>query len=430
MRLFSDDPNVIAEGKTTMQGDGKSLLIYAPVPLHRKDGELFLEDQARNGLRLWAENFGHLIVMMPVTDAPMPPSWGPLDLLGEARERMTIVPLPMAYRPDQFLKHLPAVRRQIRDLIAQADYLSFSIGGLFGDWGSVACNEAWKLRRPYGVWTDRVESEVMRRAIGQGNWRQNLRARLYHRPMAALERRLIRRAAVGLFHGRETYETYAPFCRNPQLVHDIHLKKADHITPEQLKSKAALAQAGQGPLRIVYLGRADPMKGPHDWVEVLRQVGAAGVEYSATWLGDGSEMEQMKAQIATYGMGAHVQTPGFSKDRSHVLTALREAQIFLFCHKTPESPRCLIEALVSGTPIVGYDGAFASDLIHDHGGGVLSPLNDTVALARNVIALAQNPARLSDMILRAAQDGAPYDDETVFRHRSELLRAHLTADRP
>lgn len=406
-----------------MRGDGRNLLIYAPVPLHRKDGQLFLEDQARNGLRLWAENFDHLTVMMPVTDAPIPASWGPLDLVGPSLDRITVVPLPMAYRPDQFLKHLPAVRRQIRDLIRQADYLSFSIGGLFGDWGSVGCTEAWKMGRPYGVWTDRVESEVARRSIGQGNWRQNLRARLYHRPMALLERHLIGRATVGFFHGRETYETYAPYCRNPQLVHDIHLKKTDHISPEALREKAA--SVGQGPLRIVYLGRADPMKGPHDWLEVLRLASVAGVDFQAVWLGDGSELERMRAQISILGLSDHVMTPGFSKDREDVLMALREAQLFLFCHKTPESPRCLIEALVSGTPIVGYEGAFARDLIHDHGGGVLSPLDDRNRLADHVIALAKDPARLSDLILKAAKDGEPYDDESVFRHRSELIREHL-----
>ena len=87
-----------------MRGDGRRLLIYAPVPLHRKDGKLYLEDQARNGLRLWAENFDLLTVMMPVTDAPMPKSWGPLDLVGPALERIKVVPrdeMLAIMRPDR-----------------------------------------------------------------------------------------------------------------------------------------------------------------------------------------------------------------------------------------------------------------------------------------------------------------------------------------
>lgn len=407
-----------------MRGDGKRLLIYAPVPLHRKDGQLYLEDQARNGLRLWADNFDLLTVMMPVTDGPMPKSWGPLELVGPALDRITIVPLPMAYRPDRFLRLLPSVRRQIRGLIAEADYVSFAIGGLFGDWGSVGCHEAWRMGRPYGVWTDRVESQVTRRLVNEGNWRRRLQARLYHRPMAWLERRLIRRAHVGFFHGGETFNAYAPFSRNPQLVHDIHLSKADHISPAALEDKVQAA-ANAGPLKIVYVGRADAMKGPHDWLDVLEAVHRAGVEFEAEWLGDGTELDRMRARIAEKGLQNRISAPGFTSDRAAILAALRAADIFLFCHKTPESPRCLIEALASGTPIVGYDGAFARDLISGNGGGVLAPLNDVAALARQVVDLARDPSRRADLIRKAAADGAPFDDVSVFRHRSDLIREHL-----
>ncbi|MFU8862299.1 MAG: glycosyltransferase [Rhodobacterales bacterium] len=384
---------------------------------------MFLEDQACNGLRLWAENFDDLTVMMPVTDAEPPPSWGPLDNVGPNLDRITVVPLPMAYRPDQFLRHQSAVRSEICRHIRQADYVSFAIGGLFGDWGSVGCHEAYKMGRPYGIWTDRVESKVVRQSIGQGHWRQSLRARLYHRPMAWLERRLIRRAHVGFFHGRETYETYAPFCRNPQLVHDIHIRKEDHIQANDLEQKAS--HAGQPLLKIVYMGRADPMKGPFDWVNVLKGAADAGAQFQASWIGEGSELESMRRKVAELGLTDRISTPGFMSDRKLVLSALRDADIFLFCHKTPESPRCLIEALTCGTPIVGYDGAFARDLISPNGGGALVPLNDVTALTDKIVEISQYTDQLSELIRRAAADGAPYDDVSVFRHRSELIREQL-----
>ena len=162
-------------------------------------------------------------------------------------ERIEVVPLPQAYRPDRFIARLPAARRQLRALIERADYLSFAIGGLFGDWGAVACVEAHRLGRPYAVWTDRVESEVVRRSAASGPLRSRLRARLTHRPMAWLERAVIGRATLGLFHGRETFDAYAPFCRAPEMVHDIHIKADDHIPPADLAAKVAAAAAG--PLR-------------------------------------------------------------------------------------------------------------------------------------------------------------------------------------
>lgn len=406
-----------------MSTDKKTLMIYAPVPLFQGPSGFLLEDQACNGLRLWAENFERVIGLYPVDPGQPPQSWCPIERVGPALQRVDLVPLPMAYRPDQFARHYRKTRDLIRKKIAQADYLSFSIGGLFGDWGSVACYQAHRMGRPYAVWTDRVESEVVRRTAHTGRWRRRMLAHLSHRPMAHLERFLIRRAELGLFHGRETFDTYAPYCSNPQMVHDIHIKKSEHISPEQVAAKAEQAQSG--PLQIAYVGRADPMKGGFDWVDVLSGLNQSGISFQATWFGEGTDLEGMKARVTERGLADSVSFPGFLRDRGAVLEALRKADLFLFCHKSPESPRCLIEALVSGTPIVGYDGAFARDLISQHKAGRLVPLNDVAALEGAVRDLNSDRAALGRMIADAARDGADFDDEHVFKHRSDVIRQFL-----
>lgn len=404
---------------------GDTLLIYAPVPLYLgPDDALMLEEQACNGLRLWAENFARLIVLMPLETGTVPANWVPLSRVGAGLDRIEICALPSAYRPDRFLSSLPEARRRIRGLIDRADYLSFAIGGLFGDWGAVACREAYAMGRPYAVWTDRVESRVVRQTMGNGPFRARLRARLIHRPMAMLERYVIRRAALGLFHGRETYEAYAPYCRQPQIVHDIHIARGDHIDPSALARKIADARSGKA-IRICYAGRAEPMKGPLDWIEVLNGLAARSVDFTATWLGDGSQYTAMKDRVSRYGLADRVSLPGHVADRDTVLAALRDAHLFLFCHRTPESPRCLIEALTSGCPIVGYDGAFARDLVATHGGGRFAPIGETEALAEIIGGLAGDRTELGDLIPRAAKDGAPFDDMSVFRHRSMLIKEYL-----
>lgn len=406
-----------------MTGSG-SLLIYAPVPLVRTPDGLYLEDQACNGLRLWTEHFDRLTTMHPVSDGPLPESWVPITSVGKNLDRIEVLPLPMAYRPDQFLRHYRATRNLIRKEIGKADYLAFSIGGLAGDWGSVAAWQAHRAGRDFAIWTDRVESEVVRRTASSGDlWRRRMRARLEHRPMWWWEQFIIRRAALGLFHGKETFDTYAPYCRQPQLVHDIHIKAAEHIPVTELAAKQD--SAGQGPLRIVYSGRASAMKGPQDWVAVLAALDGAQVDFQATWLGDGPELADMQARVAQAGLEKRVDFAGFVRDRAAVFKHLREAHVFLFCHKTPESPRCLIEALVSGTPIVGYDSAYPADLIAAHGGGHLVPLGDVPALSAAVAELAQDRKRLGDMIGRAFLDGQGYTDDAVFRHRCDVIKGFL-----
>ncbi len=366
--------------------------------------------------------------MMPTVRAPAPPGWVPVSDTGPSLDRVQLELLPPAYRPDRFFRALPTVQRRIAELISRARWLSFAIGGLFGDWGAVAALTAHRMGRPFAVWTDRVESEVVRRSINSGPWRERLRGRLTHRPMAALERAVIRRSSLGLFHGRETYETYAPFCRGPaEIVHDIHLSREDHISEERLQSKASAA--AKGPLRIVYAGRAEPMKGPIDWLEALEQLAAMGVDFRARWLGDGSERPKMVARIAAAGLQRRVEMPGFITDRDVILGELQASHAFLFCHLTPESPRCLIEALASGCPIVGYATPYPSDLIARNGGGVLVQPRDTTSLAQELATLSADRGRLAKLIRAAASDGAPFVDEAVFRHRSELIRRHLMPGR-
>ena len=112
-----------------------SLLIYAPVPLYRDGkGGYLLEDQACNGLRLWAENFDKIIALMPVEEGPAPARWVPVDSIGPARDRIDFVPLPVAWRLAGFLRHLPSARARIRAAIAKADRMGFAIGGLVGEW--------------------------------------------------------------------------------------------------------------------------------------------------------------------------------------------------------------------------------------------------------------------------------------------------------
>jgi len=210
----------------------------------------------------------------------------------------------------------------------------------------------------------------MRDGIRSGaSWRRRLRARLLHRPTAALERHLVRNARLGLFDGHAIHDHYARYSLNPQLVNNIHIGESHHLPADRRAAK--IAGAAEGPLRIVHAGRADPA-GVRDWIETMRILAAEGVDFHATWLGEG-----------------------------------------------------LAEALVSATPIAGYDSAFARDLVSGHGGGILVPGQSPALLAREPTALADDRARLGDLIDRAARDGTRFGDEAVFRHRAGLIRANL-----
>ena len=105
-----------------------------------------------------------------------------------------------------------------------------------------------------------------------------------------------------------------------------------------------------------------------------------------------------------------------------MIGALSAHDVFVFCHKTPESPRCLIEALICGLPIVGYDSAYPRDLISENGGGLLTPRDDPNTLADTLHTFLQNRHHVADLAEAARLDGMRFSPEQIFRHRSDLMK--------
>jgi glycosyltransferase involved in cell wall biosynthesis len=432
--------NVVGASLPAKAGDGvlgespgakeASILLVLPLPVKYGDGgDLLVESQAANGLDRWAENFDRVraaCILTPEEQLAARSSilWRPARELAHA-DRVEVIPLPWAFSPRLFLRHRKEVTRRLRDLIRQSRYLFFGISYTWGDWASLGGLEALRQRRAYAVWTDLVDHQVVR----FNAQRQPLLRRLYRRHVDAnlvmfYHHYLIRRCGLGLFHGRDCFDAYAPLCGNPHVVHNIHLKPHDAIAPVALAAKADAIEAGF-PLRIGYVGRADASKGATDWLQVVKQLVDRGMDVRATWLGDGPLLEELRRQAQESGLGDRADFPGFEADRGKVLDFLRSLHILIFCHKVPESPRVLIESLVCGTPIVGYDSPYPRDLIGDSGWGMLTPLHDCEALVRAIERLERDRRELAAMVRGTSAAAVKFNDEAVFRHRSELIRAHL-----
>jgi glycosyltransferase involved in cell wall biosynthesis len=408
-----------------------------PVPFRRDPrGRLLVEKQACNGLDRWADNFHRIVVaspVEPVAAAARSQTTGEYRDADEicSRDRIEFVPLPWAYTLGSFLKTYRPTRALLGETIVRCDYLCFAIGGLVGDWGSVAALEAIAQGRPYAIWTDRVEHMVIRGAhldvTGPRRLYRRIKNNLLVSPlMKRLECHVITRSALGLFHGRGCYEGYASYCHSPQLVHNVHLKPRDRISPDSLAEKTRGVRSA-APLRLVYAGRAVGMKGPFDWLHVMAELRGRGVAFRATWLGDGPLLAEMRAEAARLGLADVVELPGFIGDRVEVLDALRSADLLVFCHKTQESPRCLIESMMSGTPIVGYATSFARDLLGVSADRLLVPRDDATGLASRIADLDRDRTELARLQERCAELGSHYSDADLFRHRSELIHRFLAS---
>lgn len=402
-------------------GDG-SLLLEIPVPFRVQHGVILAESQAYQGLGGWLDNFARVTVCAPVVpehlvDSTM--SWTPVAELVE-RRGLTVHLLPWGYHPRAHFRLIAAVRTQFRALIPKHQHLCFANLGVFGAWGSVAAQEAFKLDRAYSIWLDWVLHEMPMPT------QSNALKKLWQKVSLALLKRAvfrdIRRAAVGLFNGSSVYQAYSPICRVPKLVHDIHLREQDIIPEAQLDARLARVPTT---VNVLYVGRVHEMKGPVYWLDCLEKVITSktlgNIEVSATWLGDGPLLEEMRRLVRERGLEKWITFPGSQADRNIVVSIYRQADLFVFCHVTPESPRNLVEALMSGLPILGFDSAYARDLIR-RGGGVTAPMKDSGALAEVVATYAKDAAARHELSRAALAAGKEFSEEVVFNRRSSYIK--------
>jgi glycosyltransferase involved in cell wall biosynthesis len=129
--------------------------------------------------------------------------------------------------------------------------------------------------------------------------------------------------------------------------------------------------------------------------------------------------------VENLGIANNVQCPGFVSDREEILRTLKEADIFLFCHKTRESARCLGEALASGCPLIGYGSAYSKELVAQYGGGKFASVGDWKELANIVKDLDQNREKLRELVQSAAISGRLYERGVTLKNRIDLIKEYL-----
>jgi glycosyltransferase involved in cell wall biosynthesis len=414
-----------------MERRRRSVQMFQVLPsiMKRIDNELALDVDFCEALQAYMEHFDSVSIACPIAVDTADSGLGRCRLVKDLpwkEDRLRLIPLPNAYRPLDFVRHLPRWRRILRTEIQDAAYLVFSPHTLIGDWPTIAVHEAIKLRRPYVIEADIVyESLALIGLDRQAPWKRFIKTKIVLPLFLRSYRYCLTNSKLALFQGQAVFDEYAPFCSNPYKVHHhIPIYQGDHISDEELDAKLAGVETGE-PLAICYAGRAIDMKGPIDWLDVLNELIRSGVRLNATWVGDGSLLVEMRAKAEALGIASHVTFPGFVTDRKHILRTLKNSDIFLYCHKTEESARCLGEALACGCPLVGYASAYAKELVAKNGGGLFAAQGDRGKLVELVTRLDKHREHLRKLITQARTTGQLYDRKARLNDRMELVKQFL-----
>lgn len=178
---------------------------------------------------------------------------------------------------------------------------------------------------------------------------------------------------------------------------------------------------------IIFAGRLVPEKGPHVLVDAMRilhkkGVSALAVVYGATGFGSANPSTKY-AQKLLENVPDNVQFRGYLSGKD-LAVAFREADIFC-CPSIWDDPFPLsnLEALASGLPVISTPkGGIPEEL--EHGGGLMTPAGDPVALAGALEELIVNRDRRQQMAAdayRAFQTHFTWN--TVYRNYCSVLES-------
>jgi glycosyltransferase involved in cell wall biosynthesis len=165
---------------------------------------------------------------------------------------------------------------------------------------------------------------------------------------------------------------------------------------------AALRASGK--FILGYVGRLDAGK---DLETLLRAMaGDQHPNWHVVLVGAGDHGDQLRALVAELGVADRVTFTGYREDR---MAFLKGFDIFVLPSLSEGTPRCLMEAMAAGIPIVASDIPGCRNLVDGSSTGLLFPVGDERALRERVVELSESAERRASII-----DGARRFVEAKF----------------
>ncbi len=191
------------------------------------------------------------------------------------------------------------------------------------------------------------------------------------------------------------------------------------IDPERFTTTAQHEEVG--PLKIAFVGRLVPYKGADMLLEAAAPLVRDG-KVTVDIIGDGPEMERLKALVTELGLSAGVRLDGWVEH--HLLQdRLSQAQVFAFPSIREFGGAVVLEAMAVGLVPVIVDYAGPAELVTESTGFKV-PIGPRERIIEGFRAtldrLAENPGDVPAMGNRAR--------ERVFRHFTWDAKARMTLE--
>ncbi|MHA7924487.1 MAG: glycosyltransferase family 4 protein [Marinobacter sp.] len=174
--------------------------------------------------------------------------------------------------------------------------------------------------------------------------------------------------------------------------------------------------------RIGFVGQMIPRKGIGDLLDVFDTLYRSDPSLKLELLGDGSQRLELEAHAGTLRSASAISFLGFRSDR---LEQLSRFDLFVMTSSLEGIPRCMMEAMALGIPVVAYDISGVDQLVEHEQTGLLAPLGDKVALAECCQRVLEDPSLAQALAAQARETIALQYSAARMANEYEALFARL-----
>lgn len=181
-----------------------------------------------------------------------------------------------------------------------------------------------------------------------------------------------------------------------KLLYDALDLKSWSASPDRAELRREIGAPPDAPV-ISFVGRLDPWKGAHVFVEAAIRLAAQWPQARFLICGgppDGFEAyaETLRARVRDAGVGSAVRFLGFRPAGAPIARLMAGSDVICHCSVNPEPfGLVVIEAMALGVPVVAAAAGGPLEIVTDHVDGRLTPPGDPAALAEAVGALLAAP---------------------------------------
>jgi len=154
-----------------------------------------------------------------------------------------------------------------------------------------------------------------------------------------------------------------------------------------------LDDSPRGPLRILFVGRLSVEKGVEDLVRACLRLQQKEVPFRLSIIGDGNLKTSLRDLVARYDLSEMVEFIG-TVPRLELGSHYSAADVLCVPSLSEPLATVILEALISGCPVVASDTGGNPFMVRHNRNGLLTPVGDVEALANALERLYRNPALL------------------------------------